>query len=372
LALLAALLLPSRPARVQPRVTLKLENVTLPEALKAVRREVGWEFKIGRRPLQDAEEDPKAPRAGFSWTSASVGRVCRRLGDAFGMKVRIFEPRSVEFMPGGTKAPPPLREASREGFTFLIAGASKEAEASAVLGKPGPPVVSRSQSLTLLIRPESGDPDVLTGLADLTVVTDRGPVEDEFQEMLLRAVSGDGSPDEWNIRIPLDRAPAGAREIIRLSGTLIARSAPPWEPIKVSLPSAGELPERAGGAAPFRVRRLDLSPFGRVALDLEVSIPAAEPQNGLGGLDWPPTLLQVRSGRAYPMSVRPESSTDGKTQRLLFHAVGRAPRPDDPPAAVLFEIPRAPGPDRRIPFEIRNIPLPTLPLDRPAPGAKRP
>src|SRR5207244_7658792 len=83
--LLGVLLLAAcAPGRAAQRTSLSLSSVTLHEALLRIRAQLGWDLRGPSGEGTDFyEQADNAPRASFNWRNATLGKVCRDLGEAF-------------------------------------------------------------------------------------------------------------------------------------------------------------------------------------------------------------------------------------------------------------------------------------------------
>ncbi|HEU4753427.1 MAG TPA: hypothetical protein VFU47_10005, partial [Armatimonadota bacterium] len=307
LGILAAGGLAAAGAQASPRLTLKLENVTLREALQSVEKETGWDLRIDHRSVRD--EPPageSTPRASFAWTDASLGRICGDMAEKYGFTAKSWGQRVINFEPGAVPVRSPY-SASRGGYAFVPIRINRYFNTQADLTANPPagaqrrPEVSRSGTLTMLIRPDHGDPDTIRGIEKIQVVTDAGPARSGDDGTFLRQGASYNRVDEWELQLSLGELPEGARKIRQLSGELVCYRKVQWVRAEVPLP-AGSLPvKRTAGPISLLVKSVDLSRKDAVQADIVAEWASGITLNGeIGGSPTP--MLRLRSGTLVGMN----------------------------------------------------------------------
>jgi hypothetical protein len=391
------LLFPSS-ARAAPRITMKLENVTLVEAARALQRTANRVFLVegvlvfpGPRaenePVRPAVKvDAKARRAGFNWSHAPLGRVCRDLEAAFGYSGLWYGTFAVNLVQGHPKPPASPWKVERSGFvlaaTRIERQSSTQTRTVLVLGRPRPEI-SREESgfltLTLTVRARDGDPDVVCGLDILRIATDRGPVPVVPQLYPSYAIGPEPSrTDECQVAIGLNEVPPGARKILQLEGELIVRRRVEWVPLELPVSGAAVPLQRQLGSAKLLVKRLEMTTDGELTVEYWATWPADDPLGALEVKSLSMPMWRLRSGEVAEIGgdtcTIVSSGAGGMSERLVvFH--GRALSPEDPVVALLLDFVVRDGPVERIPFRLENIPLLGAPVpagDRPGPGGAAP
>lgn len=359
------------PAWAQPRVTLRLPNATLPDALKALQRESGWELKLERTYALDLPRDPQGKHASFDWSGKPVGGACREVAEAFGLTAQGAGLRQVEFRSGLPPAPKPIVTMSRGGYEIRLPRLAVDANARQEFGGKADATVLRNASLELTVRPPDGDPDRIYGILNLQVETDRGPADLETEDYR-RGDAEMGAPDEWTAHVRIVHLPPRATEIMRLGGELAVYPAPPRTPIRLDLSTARPAFPKGLDLVTLRLNDFQLQD-GRVRLNAE----AVWGNNvlGLGQTvnEWQLPALTTQSGRIYTLTGARTVTVESGTRHLNMRLGTLLPRQDDPPALILWEIPRPLDDPERISFRFRRLPLPRLPQDvpaKPAPGGK--
>src|SRR5437763_10146645 len=157
--LLVAVLACVPQARAAQRTTLILSNVTLHEALLRIRSQLGWDLRGPSGEGTDFyEQADNASRASFTWKNATLGKVCRDLGEAFHC-VPGYGPQGIiqfEAQPnGGGK---PLSSTTRESIGFSVVGLSAVRSVEPAAAKPR---IRESCQGKLALHPFDSDLDTL-------------------------------------------------------------------------------------------------------------------------------------------------------------------------------------------------------------------
>jgi hypothetical protein len=373
------LLFPSS-ALAAPRITLKLENVTLVEAARALQRNANRQFLVEGVPVLSgprAENEPappgvkvdaKARRADFNWNHAPLGRVCRDLEAAFGYSGLWNGNRAVNLVRGQPKPPASPWKVERSGFmltaTRVVRQTSTQTRTVLLLGRPRPKISREgwsSLALTLTVRAPDGDPDVVCGLGNLRIATDRGPVPDIPE--LCRAYAMGPEPsgtDECQVPIGLNEVPPGAGKILQLEGELIIRRHVEWVPLELPVAGAPVSLQRQLGSANLVVKRLEMTPDGELTVEYRATWPTDDLLGALEAEALPMPMWRRRSGEVSELggdtNISGSSTGGGMSEsRVVFHA--RDIPPEDPVVALLLDFIVREGPVERIPFRLENIPL---------------
>lgn len=350
-----ALLLCASAAQALPRVTLKVEDATLHDVLRQVRNQTGWTL-IG--PNTEGEEGyrppPTAGRARFAWTDAGLGRVCREVGQAYGLRPVHQGGNLVLFRAEPFPAAPPPGSFTRGGAVFTPGKVSQDQREVVAPGKPQPP---RPFLLPLTVRAPDGDPDTLYSLDNLRALDNLG------REIILPrpavvwdgAIATGGPPDEWRPVLDLGVLDSRIRKLTLLDGELVlfrhVRTERVEMPLSSSTPYTRKLPD----------------------VDLTVShVQAAGPQSYIvhfqaawaadtvvstahGSPFWPYPGVRLQSGKI--VRWRPRSlSRSTSAERQIAAMEGTCDGiPTDPPVALVWDFLIKSSPDRRVAFRLQNI-----------------
>ena len=405
-ALGALLLLCCHAARAAaPRLTMKLDRVTLVEALRAVTRQVGAEFLVGGKPLTEIKTDPDPARASFNWSQVPLGVACHDLAKAYGYVVNHSDSATADFRKDPIADKTPFK-VTVPGCTFLITGVEKRArgEDGANNGDTG-----FSGTLWLSARPDHHDPDLLFALNQTRITTDLGPARAIPPGEPLYASRG---LDEMMLWVPLDRIPPGARKLT-VESRLVSYRGMRYEHAEIPLPASGPAPKgglnkaalaepAAVPAAPFettvgpvrlQIRKLEHTSANGTRLELEATWPGeikASVDTLLGSrfADWPVPITKKRSGQFLyfnvdgedltpqpPVKPKPAKGEDEEDEpetgpqpahHVRMWCATDAWDASDPPVAIMWDLAIRTGPAIRIPFKIADIPLP------PGPGEEMP
>ena len=371
--LLLLLTFPAGVAHAMPRVTLKADQTTLDGVLSQLRKQLSWnlggpngEGNPGFAP------SPNAKRASFDWRDAPLGRVCREIGEAYGVTPVHHGGSSIYF--NGNPMPKGARPCSvtREANQFVVTQVGQN-ESRALQPGDGAPTVSRSMSLSLALRPLDGDPERFHSLTEIRATDDLGnDLRPTQNQVLRRDTGGGGRPDEWVAYVSFGDYDPRASKIARFEAHAILYRRLWAERVEVPLVDA-KLPFEKG-VGPFRLKVTEIKSTG--GNNVQVKCEAVWPQGveannpSQGYRDQPyPSLLMRNGGFGYANITDYNRREDGATWTV--HVQNVAPGNQSPVALVWDMVVKA-DPERPIPIRIDNIPLPRAQgaAPPPAPGVK--
>ena len=343
------------PCQAAPRLTLKLQNVTLPEAIQRLRREYGWKLELG------ASIAPSTKRASFDWRAATVGTVFRQLSAAYGVGARLGErPGLYRFeasQPSGGETQ------LREGVAVTLRRLRQEEVRTQAIGAAGA-TVERSLDVLLAVRPLEGDPDVLYGLDRLRGVDDLGnevrPVMPGFLRRMNESLPG-SAPDEWLLRIPLEGTLPQSKRLQSLEGEVLFYRSAKSHRFETPLGEREIAPLQAG---PMRISAISVEQHGALLRggyavtwpkEFEVSSSAA----AMAGMIAP--WGRLADGTLVPIPVSYSAiyadEKGEQSARMVFDPVGVG----GPITALVWDVMTKSEPDRRIVFRFERLPLPLAP-----------
>jgi hypothetical protein len=356
-------------AHAAPYVTLKLEKVTLAEALLALQRAIHYRCTIEGSPVSpQAGGDAAAPRASFDWNNAPLGRVSRDLEAAFRHSARWNGPRTIDFSPTAPHQRESPFAVRHEGITLAATRlewyTSINTSVDLKGAQPKPTRHANSGgTLTLAARPDDGDTDLVYGVAGVRVMTDRGPAGVPHEQIFTPGQVGPDPPrlDEALIPIHIGELPPGARRITRLSGELLLSRRAEWTPLEIPI-SGARLPLRRNvGGAELVVTKLERTPEGELSLEYSLHWRGSETLAAPDDRSFNP-VWRLRSGEIGHLggSTSISGSSDGErhSRGVQVRLGPHEGNMDNPPVAALLEIIVRAEPSRRIPFRIEGIPLP--------------
>lgn len=349
---LAVLAVPSAAA---PRLTLKLQNVTLPEAVQRLRREYGWKFELA------APAGNITKRASFDWREATVGMVFRQLSASYGVTARQgARPGIYRFEPATL---PSGEMQIREGVAVTLRRLRQEEVRTQIIGAAGA-AVERTLEVLIGIRPLDGDPEVIYGLDRLRGIDDLGnevrPVMPGFVRRLNDSLPG-SAPDEWILRIPMEGALPQSTRLQTLEGEVVFyRSARSFH-FETPLGEKQIAPLQAG---PMRITAIAVEQNGALLRggfavtwpkEIEVSSSAA----AMPGMIAPWGRLQDGTLVAVPVSYSAIYVDENGEQsaRMVFDPVSLG----GPISALVWDVTVKSEPDKRIAFRFERLPLPLAP-----------
>jgi hypothetical protein len=370
---LLALCFSGAAVQASPRITLKLEGATLHDALLQLRQATGWDLRgpsgEGSELYEPGEKDPKAS---FNWKEASLGKVCRDLGEAFRCVPQSAQQNSIRFETRPGAGARPLVASTREGVTFIAGSVSLVH--SLELSGPKPQAKSACE-IKLLLRPSDGDPGGFYGLDKVRGVDNLGkPVRWDRTDMLRPEPGAKGRPDEWAVDATLTGMDPRARQLAFLEGQLVLyREA---QNVRVEMPLAPPLSlpfRRAAGPVELTVFQAQQVSPNNVQLRMEASWPtevevSTTSHNNVG---WPYPAVRLASGRISRMGGSANAGLADNKRRVALSCAFEG-NMGDPPIAIVWDFMVRSQADRRIPFRLERIPLVADVSAAPGPPGTRP
>lgn len=353
---LLALLIRAAPAAAAPRLTLRLENVTLHETLRQLQAFYGTPIRgTGGEGAADYAERPGAPRSSFQWERAGIGVVLRDVARQFGLRAETHPDGSIALEPR-TVAPQGLT-LNREGLVISLRRV-RQSESRSQSAPAAPVEVKRSVELSLEIHPQEGDPDLLYALENLRARDEAG--RDLPAAPPVRRIAGfqpGGFPDEWSVAASFGGFHPAARLLSSIEGEVVLYREAATHRVEVPV---GEV--RPGGewtAGPARLRAPELSAAegrpGRffLAWPREVEIQGGS-EGSSAGVSLFARLGDGRLARV-PISFGGLSVDEKGEHSALFTL--RAPLPEGV-TGWAWDITAHARPERRVPFRFVQVPLP--------------
>lgn len=360
LCLLVLLGSPVGRAHAAPRITQRLDNVTLHETLRHLHSVYGWDLTTPEGQGRDRYEDrPNARRASFDWLEAAPGTILRDVARSFGVTPRVAGRGAVVFMPE------PLRSAgisvNRDGVVATLFQV-KQVEERAQAAKVSTPDIWRSVSLGIGLRPVNGDSDSFFGIERLRAQDDQGNEMRAVlaEEPLRRPQWVEGATaDEWPLNVQFIGIPARARRLVWVEGDAVFyRSS---ESRRLEMPLTAEPLPAAWSMGAVRFRSADLR---RKANTLEGSFVVAYPRDVEVNSDAEPRwgyampLVRLRGGALVRLPTPAvEQVDDPEGGRALRLTLEPSLLPDEP-VALLWDLVVRSQPERKVAFRFANIPLP--------------
>jgi hypothetical protein len=352
------LLLSGVPASATPRVTLRLERATFHEALQQLKQATGWDI---RGPSGEGsefyEEAPNPTRSSFDWREASLGKVCRDLGEAFRAVARYAGPSTLRFE---ARAPAPsgarLVAVTRTGVTLL----AERVEIARILNlESAPSKPNQECRVRLAFRPTDGDPGRFHGLNQVRGMDNLGRAFTWDRTELLRpGAPTEGRPDEWAVEATLKGLDPRATRLTWLEGELLLYREVRRQ--RVEVPVAGaKLPHtRADGPVELVISELRQTAPGSVQLRVEESWPdvAEVSTTSHNNPNWPYPAVRLASGRLARMGGSANASLQDGRRRVVLTCAFEG-NPADPPVAVVWDLLIKTQPDERLTLRLENIPL---------------
>jgi hypothetical protein len=372
--LLALTVFLALPAAASPRVTLRLEKVTLHEAIRRLSQETGIIFRTDQGAGQEGfQEPPGAARVDLKWENAPLGAVIRELCSTFALTPVPAGDEGFWFQ----SQPHPKPSEVISGRTALSLASLHQSERTRVVPGAAGAAPERRLDLGLVLRALDGDADTLGPLTRLSL-TDSGG---RTVEVPLPGTPGEPRlPDERcfnGLSVPWNGEPAA--RLRKLEAELSVYERVEERRLVLPLPllpdgqvrPPGALLEQEVGAVHLKVLRAavdqhsnECRPYfaGDVGLRLEWPAGVDVVLDGLGSVRG---ALRTRAGISGPLraSIQPGVGPDG-ARYAECRLTGATPFTalQDVPAAIELIIPVRCGAVRKVAFQMENV---TLPFGRP-------
>lgn len=352
-------LLSGYPASATPRVTLRLERATFHDALIQLKQVTGWDLRGPSGEGSDFyEPGPNPARGTFNWQDASLGKVCRDIGETFRCVARYSGPSTLRFeaQPAAPPGARPVAAVTRSGITFL----ATQVERVRLLNlESAPPRPGQECRLHLAFRPADGDPARIYGLNNVRGADNLGrAVAWNRSEVQRPDEPTDSRPDEWAVETTLRGMDPSASRLVWLEGELLLFREIQRQ--RVDMPLMGTtLPfVRTDGPVEVMVSEVRQPGPGSVQLrveerwnnDLEVSSASNNSPN------WPYPAVRLASGRVLRMGGSATASLDEGRRRVILSCAYEG-NSGDPPVSIVWDLLIRSQPDDRLTLRLENIPL---------------
>lgn len=373
-----------------PKVTLKLDNVTLEETLAAVSKATGISLQtqtqaagaIGVRPAGAGEV---ARRASFQWQETSFARVLRDLCKEFNQRpMRRFGGYTLypSFEP-----PPPLQQGRRvgefekNGIRFYVRSVSMYESRNINFGE-GAPQQNAYGSVNIQLQAELGDAeaDSVAGLRDVSARDDTGVLVRNAGESYYSSYSSSGYPDEWSGGVSFQGLSPKARKIQWIEADLMVYRKNREVAFEIPLPLSGKLVKKQVGDVLVAVSRYEAGPGpeekdeedeglpeignfgGQVtgpSMRVRVFLPSGGPRlvARSGGYGYQPQIVG-KSGRVYAGMVRRSTGRGNGQMTVQDMDVHFPGLQQDEPQKLVWEFVERNDPERLMRIRLQDIPLP--------------
>lgn len=389
LALALALVAMFPAAAENPRLDLKLDNVTAVEAMARLTAVAGTPVELFR---PDPTEGPQPPlpaglaaKSSFDWTGVPFAQALRQLCGRYHLQP-MRTPQGYTLVPEDGPPPLPIKKvglAQKNGIRIY-------AQSIGTYGGRNKSFIGdgdgENGGLSLQVALELGDRDAerMEGIGDVVAQDDQGNFLVADQPHFGGSMAS-GYPDEWTAGFNLSPPHPRAKKLSWMEGTLYTyrtfktmRAEVPlplaqkqvrtrlgdwlivvsrYEPAYKPPPAPRPEPEPEDEGLPrFPEEEMTPQTYGP-SVRVRVYTPDATVlQSRMGDFGVQP-LLVTRSGRRIgPVESAWENSGDGKL--LLQESVVVFPELNEPPAALVWEVVEKGDPAPLLTFRMRDIPLP--------------
>jgi hypothetical protein len=341
-------------AGAAPRVTLRLENGSLHQYLRALSRQAGVEFQSPEGAgSEDYRDPPNAARASLAWENAPLGRAVRDVSASFGLSIATADGALYRVEPAVRSRPPAV---TAGGVQFSLLGLRQREGLTAIPGAAGPEV-RRTVSLALRCRAEDGSGELLGSVSRLALI-DASGARHEARLPLVPDHSAAAAPDERIREVAFAWDGPHAASLQAIEGELTRYTTSREERLSLKLSAGGSptpLPsvqEFGGASAQVTAVEWDDGEFrARAAVEWKPEAAVAS-----GGPDGVRFTLLTSDGRRGPVpagasfSVSPEG-----LRRLDFTLVSH---PEAEPRELIVTVPVRSGRGASVPFRIENVAAP--------------
>lgn len=359
------------PAQAEnPRLTLKLENVTAAEAIQ--RLSTTTRVLIELRPR--AAEGAGARRASFTWNDVTLGTALRQLCAEFGL--RPFPAPAgagVALAPAGAGAAgmgPKVGVVKKNGVKLYLRQISVNSQRSVdFMGGQG--ADNSRLSITFGAELPLGEPDAIAGVSNVAARDDQGNFLLSDGGLAFEGPRFLASlPDEWTGMALISPPHPRAKKLVWIEGDLLVYKDYQTLPVEVPLPVDRATARQAAGDRWVEVvqfeagapRSADRPPAGdplaRTRLQARVFIPGDPAQLGL--LDRGSTISPVlvgASGKTYRANGT-GTRGNGYMGGMLYELDCSYPPVPEPVQKAVFRLVQKSDPQPLLSFRMTDVPLP--------------
>lgn len=381
-----------------PRITLKLDQVTCEQALESINRASGISVQLQGvpRPVDPTRGRLTGPLAklnepaSFEWNNVPLGRVLRELGARYNLRFQqhgtLYSVMPGPPVRGAAKAPAgkPRYLVERDGFRLypVSISVSSQRELNLEAGE------NRSMGERLLVGlkvewPE-GEPDALIGFDSIAARDDLGNVLHWNAPPGRLGIPQLGShfPDEWVSTVQLLDPHPRARKLAWLEGELLVYGVYRSLSAEVALEGASLPASRKLADIELQLTRLELPAPAADPVLVRGPLVYTRLETGLEeGFGFPDRLQQLRpelvgaSGKVYASRG---TSSNGTTRdgRAVLEVRNEFPPIAEPIQKVVYRTVEKREPRRLVSFRFENLPIPPVDVippvvDPPVPAAAK-
>jgi hypothetical protein len=343
------------PAWAAPRLTMRLENVTLHETLRQLQAFYGLRITAADGAGTGAYAEPAgAARSSFQWQGAGIGSVLRDVGAQFSQRVTTRADGSLFLQPG--TPPEPGLTLNREGVVITLRRV-RQSESRFRAASASQSEVRRSLQLSLEIHPTEGDPDLLYGVENLRARDEAGrELPPAASQRRPSGLAPGGFPDEWPVTASFGGFEPGSRLLSAIQGEVVLYREAATHRVEVPIPDQKPGGEWAAGPARLRLPATEANGLTHffLAWPREVEIDGGSAGSSAGVN----LLARGRDGRLtrLPISFGGLSVDEHGEHSAEFTL--RTPQAAQGSSALVWDITTHSRPERRVPFQFVQVPLP--------------
>ena len=295
-----------------PKVNLKLDQVTAAEAIKALTKAAGVSIRAPQIGAAKAVQGAVVPavlqeKHSFDWSAARLGEALRQLCSRYELRL------SRDYRTGGYSlysapgfaipaGPPGIGLVEKQGVKLAVSSATSNYYRNVNFAAGGGPQVNGSAQLNLQLaaRLRDLDPLKIAGIANVTAKDDTGNVLVSNQRGMISwsGSYGGNFPDEWRGNVSLSNPHPQAKKLTWLEGDLLVYRVVHHVRVELALPPTQKLVKKELGG--LLIALSDYRPTGKApATQDDLGLPGLQPAGA--GPPGPSFRLRIvmRAGKSY-------------------------------------------------------------------------
>lgn len=354
-----------------PKLSLRLEQVTCRQAVDALAKATGLPVELREIPGRpdappDLEGARLSKRANFDWTNTRLAKALRDLCREYDLVVNRFS-GAYTLMPSPVAPPAPGPKprglVEKDGVRIYPSSLSVSSDRSINFEREGEPRQTTHLSLGLRVEWPDGDPETIAGFDNVVARDDLGNVL-EYQRRPSAMEFGGFDfggrfPDEWSGNVGLQDPHPRARKLQWIEGELLVYKV--YRPFTLEVPISEK--SNTGivraGQTQAEILGVDSNPpgGGGPVVRARLFLPRSENTfSSLNGRMFAPTLVGA-SGKTY-FSRGGGSNGNGGTEGTTFTLNLTYPRLDEPIVKAVFSLVEKGEPQKLLSFRMTDIAFP--------------
>lgn len=343
-----------------PRIHLKLENVTAAEAAEALGSAANASITLTLSPNPDKR---LLEKRSFNWSDITLADALRQIVEQYPLRANRFGNRYLlTFFPVPGPALAYQNLVEKHGVRVFLRRVTVSNSRN-VNFDGGPSANAGTMSIAFGAELPNGDAEGIVGLENVSAKDDQGNILTLDRPNLLppgiSALAG-RYPDEWEGNVFLPSPHPKAHKLVWLEGDLLAYRVFRRHPLEIPVADKGK-PQPFRGATVELTRVESLTPLSGArptSKDVSVEVQLAMPKGTEFALDrLSPLRLVGKSGKVYqPLGASTNSGGDRTTARLRVQVTFQ--NVDEAVDRVVVTALKASDPQPLVSFRMTDVPLP--------------